>query len=93
VAAALRWVRPDLTAELADHVLEEASAAGEQDRWLAAAGWPCTHPRAGHSAEAILCITSAGVAHCAYDVTARSRWWRLDAGVAVPIRCTTMPRR
>ncbi|MFC5236882.1 hypothetical protein [Pseudonocardia zijingensis] len=38
-AAALRWARPDLTAELADHVLEEASAADQQDRWLAAAGW------------------------------------------------------
>ncbi|WP_219420192.1 hypothetical protein, partial [Pseudonocardia nigra] len=38
-AASLRWVRPDLTAALADHVLESASAAGERDRWLAAAGW------------------------------------------------------
>ena len=38
-AAALRWARPDLTAELADHVLDEAAAADQQDRWLAAAGW------------------------------------------------------
>ncbi|OZM78473.1 hypothetical protein [Pseudonocardia sp. MH-G8] len=38
-AAALRWARPDLTAALADHVLEEAAAAGEQERWLTAAGW------------------------------------------------------
>jgi len=44
-AAALRWARPDLTAELADHVLEEAAAAGQQDRWLAAAGW-AVHARA-----------------------------------------------
>lgn len=44
-AAALRWARPDLTAELADHVLEEASATGQQDRWLAAAGW-AVHARA-----------------------------------------------
>ncbi len=44
-AAALRWARPDLTAELADHVLEEASAAGQRDRWLAAAGW-AVHARA-----------------------------------------------
>jgi hypothetical protein len=44
-AAALRWARPDLTAELADHVLEETSVTGEQDRWLAAAGW-AVHARA-----------------------------------------------
>src|ERR687896_1437558 len=44
-AAALRWARPDLTAELAAHVLEEASVAGQQDRWLAAAGW-AVHARA-----------------------------------------------
>ncbi len=44
-AAALRWARPDLTAELADHVLEEASAADQQELWLAAAGW-AVHARA-----------------------------------------------
>jgi hypothetical protein len=38
-AAALRWARPDLTAAIADHVLETAAIAGDQDRWLAAAGW------------------------------------------------------
>ncbi len=38
-AAALRWARPDLTAAIADHVLEAAAIAGDQDRWLAAAGW------------------------------------------------------
>lgn len=38
-AASLRWVRPDLTAALADHVLESAAMAGERDLWLAAAGW------------------------------------------------------
>ncbi|WP_433279678.1 hypothetical protein ACQPZA_08185 [Pseudonocardia xinjiangensis] len=38
-AASLRWVRPDLTSALADHVLEWALSAGEQDIWLAAAGW------------------------------------------------------
>jgi hypothetical protein len=44
-AAALRWARPDLAAELADHVLEEASFAGQEDRWLVAAGW-AVHARA-----------------------------------------------
>ena len=38
-AADLRWARPDLTAAIADHVLESAAIAGDQDRWLAAAGW------------------------------------------------------
>jgi collagen type I/II/III/V/XI/XXIV/XXVII alpha len=38
-AASLRWVRPDLTAGLADHVLASAAVAGDRDRWLAAAGW------------------------------------------------------
>jgi hypothetical protein len=39
VAASLRWARPDLTAALADHVLEWASMAGDRDLWLTAAGW------------------------------------------------------
>ncbi|HEY4420110.1 MAG TPA: hypothetical protein VGN22_11360 [Pseudonocardia sp.] len=39
VASSLRWVRPDLTAALADHVLEWASLVGERDMWLTAAGW------------------------------------------------------
>ncbi|WP_433294010.1 hypothetical protein ACQPZQ_09100 [Pseudonocardia sp. CA-142604] len=39
VASSLRWVRPDLTAALADHVLEWASLVGERDLWLTAAGW------------------------------------------------------
>ncbi|WP_408004785.1 hypothetical protein, partial [Pseudonocardia lacus] len=38
-AADLRWSRPDLTAALADHVLETAAATDDRDRWLAAAGW------------------------------------------------------
>ena len=38
-ASSLRWVRPDLTAALAGHVLEAAGATGGHDRWLAAAGW------------------------------------------------------
>ncbi|MGH8920202.1 MAG: hypothetical protein ACRD0H_18030, partial [Actinomycetes bacterium] len=38
-AAALRWSRPDLTAALADHVLETAVAEDDLDRWLRAAGW------------------------------------------------------
>ncbi|MCO1654265.1 hypothetical protein [Pseudonocardia humida] len=38
-AADLRWSRPDLTAALADHVLETAAAVDDRDRWLAAAGW------------------------------------------------------
>ena len=39
VASSLRWVRPDLTAALADHVLEWASMVGERDLWLTSAGW------------------------------------------------------
>jgi hypothetical protein len=39
VASSLRWARPDLTAALADHVLEWASSVGERDTWLTAAGW------------------------------------------------------
>ena len=39
VAAALRWERADLTAELADHVLGAAAAMGDRDCWLSAAGW------------------------------------------------------
>ncbi len=39
VAAELRWERPDLTGELADHVFGAAEAAGDRDRWLHAAGW------------------------------------------------------
>ena len=38
-AESLRWTRPDLTAELADHVLGAAAAAGDRHLWLAAAGW------------------------------------------------------
>ncbi|OLT20687.1 hypothetical protein BJF78_35185 [Pseudonocardia sp. CNS-139] len=38
-AAGLRWVRPDLTAAIADHVLEAAAIAGDEERWLEAAGW------------------------------------------------------
>jgi hypothetical protein len=38
-AAALRWSRPDLTAELADHVLAGSAAFGDRERWLVAAGW------------------------------------------------------
>lgn len=38
-AESLRWLRPDLTSALADHVLAEAAADGDRDRWLAAAGW------------------------------------------------------
>ena len=36
-AAVVRWCRPDLTAALAEHLLEAVPAGGE--RWLAAAGW------------------------------------------------------
>ena len=45
VAASLRWDRPDLTAALADHLLEAAVAARDRDTWLAAAGW-AVHARA-----------------------------------------------
>jgi hypothetical protein len=38
-AASLRWARPDLTAALADHVMETASDSGDRDTWLVAAGW------------------------------------------------------
>jgi hypothetical protein len=36
-AAAVRWCRPDLTAALAEHLLDTVPVGGE--RWLAAAGW------------------------------------------------------
>ena len=39
VAAALRWERPDLTGQLAEHVLATAATAGDRDQWLRAAGW------------------------------------------------------
>ncbi len=38
-ASALRWSRPDLTGELADHVLAGSAAFGDRERWLVAAGW------------------------------------------------------
>jgi hypothetical protein len=38
-AAGLRWSRPDLTAALADHVLETAAVTDDRDLWLRAAGW------------------------------------------------------
>ncbi|MHA6784568.1 hypothetical protein ACVGOW_26750 [Pseudonocardia saturnea] len=38
-AAALRWSRPDLTAALAEHLMEVASAVSDRDGWLVAAGW------------------------------------------------------
>lgn len=38
-AAALRWSRPDLTAALAEHLMEAASALSDRDGWLVAAGW------------------------------------------------------
>jgi hypothetical protein len=36
-AVAVRWCRPDLTAALAEHLLDTVPVGGEQ--WLAAAGW------------------------------------------------------
>ena len=39
VATALRWERPDLTGQLADHMLGVAGTAGDRDQWLCAAGW------------------------------------------------------
>ncbi|MBW0106581.1 hypothetical protein, partial [Pseudonocardia sp. KRD291] len=38
-AAALRWRRPRLTAELARQVVDDAVAAGDGSLWLRAAGW------------------------------------------------------
>jgi syndecan 1 len=38
-AVALRWSRPDLTAALAEHLVEEADARADRDAWLVAAGW------------------------------------------------------
>ncbi|MDN5919631.1 MAG: hypothetical protein L0I76_31790, partial [Pseudonocardia sp.] len=38
-AAALRWRRPRVTAELAHQVAEDAAAAGDGPLWLRAAGW------------------------------------------------------
>ncbi|MBC8090471.1 MAG: hypothetical protein H7Y15_00680, partial [Pseudonocardia sp.] len=39
VAASLRWSRPDLTGALAQFRMESASALGDRDGWLTAAGW------------------------------------------------------
>ena len=60
-AAALRWARPDLTAALADHVVEEASATGEQERWLAAAGWAVHGRAATGDGREIACDVVAGL--------------------------------
>ena len=38
-AADLRWMRPDLTRDLAEHAAERAEAVGDQGGWLLAAGW------------------------------------------------------
>ncbi|MEJ3655393.1 hypothetical protein WEH80_23880 [Actinomycetes bacterium KLBMP 9759] len=38
-AESLRWSRPDLTAALADHVVETVDADEHREVWLAAAGW------------------------------------------------------
>lgn len=38
-ATALRWSRPDLTAALAEHLMEVAAAVSDRDGWLVAAGW------------------------------------------------------
>ncbi|MGH3586711.1 MAG: hypothetical protein ACRDQ0_10350, partial [Pseudonocardia sp.] len=60
-AAELRWARPDLTAELADHVLDEAAVTGEQERWLAAAGWAVHARSATGDAREIACDVLAGL--------------------------------
>jgi hypothetical protein len=71
-AAALRWVRPDLTAALAGHLLEEASAAGDRDGWLAAAGW------AVHAAA----VTGDGRGAACEVVAALGQWG--DTALATP---------
>ncbi|MHA6793171.1 hypothetical protein ACVGVM_06575 [Pseudonocardia bannensis] len=44
-AAALRWSRPDLTAQIAEHVLQLAEADSDSELWLGSAGW-LVHGRA-----------------------------------------------
>lgn len=39
VAASLRWSRPDLTADLAEHLVDAATAAGDRATWVGATAW------------------------------------------------------
>jgi hypothetical protein len=82
-AAALRWARPDLTAELAAHVLEEASVAGQQGRWLAAAGW-AVHARAatGDGRDAA-CVVMAALPRWGSDALAGQAAHRLRVELAM----------
>jgi hypothetical protein len=82
-AAALRWARPDLTAELADHVLEEASATGRQDRWLAAAGWAVHARSATGDGRETACRVLAGLTRWGSDALTGAAAHRLRIELAM----------
>lgn len=60
-AAALRWQRPLLTAELAGHACARAVADGDVRRWLQAAGWLVDGHAAGSDARAVATAVLRGV--------------------------------
>jgi len=82
-AAALRWARPDLTAELADHVLEEASATDQRDRWLAAAGWAVHARAATGDGREIACGVLAALGRWGDDALAGPSAHRLRIELAI----------
>jgi hypothetical protein len=82
-AAALRWVRPDLTAELTNHVLEEASAGGQEDRWLAAAGWAVHARSATGDGRDTACAVLAALSRWGGDALARPAAHRLRVELAM----------
>ncbi len=82
-AAALRWARPDLTAELAAHVLEEASVAGQQGRWLAAAGWAVHARAATGDGRDTACAVMAALPRWGSDVLAAPAAHRLRVELAM----------
>ena len=60
-AAALRWQRPLLTAELAEQACARAVADGDDLRWLQAAGWLLDGHAAGGDARDVATAVVAGV--------------------------------
>jgi syndecan 1 len=82
-AAALRWVRPDLTAELTNHVLEEASAGGQEDRWLAAAGWAVHARAATGDGRETACAVLAALSRWGGDALERPAAHRLRVELAM----------
>lgn len=76
-AAALRWQRPLLTAELAEQACGRAVADGDELRWLQAAGWLLDGHAAGGDARDVATAVVAGVTG---HVTAG------DTTVPVPLR-------